>query len=199
MVERPCRPVWVQGCGVQQALRELLQRAVCVQDGGAVTTTREIPELTDVEFLAFRGRCDFFSAGGCWEWAGGISGNGYGHFVVQRDGRIVNLATHRLSYTLTFGAIPAGLCVLHRCDNKPCVRPSHLFLGTIQDNVRDQQRKGRKGRGEAGGNAKLTNAQALEIRSELAAGVSQHSLGRRFGVSRSTVDLIGRRVTFSHI
>ena len=80
---------------------------------------------------------------GCWLWTASLTGPGYGQFGVK--GR-VELA-HRVSYELHVGAIPDGLCVLHRCDVRHCVNPNHLFLGTHSDNSRDCVSKGRHGNG----------------------------------------------------
>lgn len=78
--------------------------------------------------------------GPCWLWAG--SGDGrYGSVSV--NGRVVK--AHRVSFELQFGEIPAGLMVLHHCDNPACVRPSHLFSGTQSDNLKDCASKGRSG------------------------------------------------------
>lgn len=76
----------------------------------------------------------------CWEWTGHANRSGYGR--VTRRGR--DLFAHRYSWELANGPIPDGLIVCHRCDNPPCVRPEHLFLGTHSDNMRDAQRKGRR-------------------------------------------------------
>lgn len=76
----------------------------------------------------------------CWTWTGGRINGGYGCFSVDGE---TNVAAHRFSYQLHNGEIPAGLVVCHRCDNPPCVRPDHLFLGTQLDNVRDMFSKGR--------------------------------------------------------
>jgi len=74
-------------------------------------------------------------AGACWEWEGSRFPSGYG--------RLKRMRAHRAVWEAVYGPIPAGLCVLHRCDNPPCVRPDHLRLGTQADNMRDRASKGR--------------------------------------------------------
>lgn len=78
---------------------------------------------------------------GCWTWKSGFHQFGYGQF--RRAGK--NYTAHRFAYALEFGPIPDGLCVLHHCDNPPCVRPDHLFLGTMSDNAQDCRKKNRHG------------------------------------------------------
>lgn len=73
----------------------------------------------------------------CWEWKGGVSGNGYGNFN--------NIRSHRFAYEYRNGAIPEGMYVCHHCDNKLCCNPNHLFLGTALDNMKDKINKGRTG------------------------------------------------------
>lgn len=84
-------------------------------------------------------RLDTTGSTGCWEWPGTRINDGYGQ--VQMRGK--RWYAHRLAYTLTFGQIPDGLMVCHHCDNPPCCRPDHLFLGTCLDNKADQRAKGR--------------------------------------------------------
>jgi len=76
---------------------------------------------------------------GCWNWAASLNNKGYGWFRIRGK----TFTAHRASWMLFRGSIPAGMCVLHKCDNPQCVRPSHLFLGTMRDNTQDMIRKGR--------------------------------------------------------
>ena len=78
----------------------------------------------------------------CWLWTASIVGNGYGGFSL--DGQMRR--AHRVAWELTFGPVPDGYQVLHKCDVRPCVRPDHLFLGTHTDNLRDAAAKGRVGK-----------------------------------------------------
>lgn len=76
---------------------------------------------------------------GCWEWTGGKQAKGYGYLFKRDEEKL----THRRVWAAIYGPIPDGLYVLHRCDNPPCFRPDHLFLGTKADNNRDMVEKGR--------------------------------------------------------
>ncbi len=76
---------------------------------------------------------------GCWEWQGKCTINGYGYIVHNGKG----LLTHRVSWELHKGPIPEGLVVCHHCDNRRCIRPDHLFVGTLADNNHDMMAKGR--------------------------------------------------------
>lgn len=138
----------------------------------------------------------------CWVWTASVAGGGYGQFGL-RHGKTV--PAHRLSWEMANGTIPDGLWILHRCDNKPCVNPNHLFLGTRQDNVDDMMAKGRHWirpcKGEQNGRAKLTDAQVKEIRARWATGVeSQSAIARDYPmISRIKVSEICRGKAWAHV
>ncbi len=80
----------------------------------------------------------------CWQWTGGCNSHGYGSI---RDGARGVMGAHKVAWELERGPVPDGLQVCHHCDNRRCVRVSHMFLGTIQDNMADRNAKGRQARG----------------------------------------------------
>lgn len=122
----------------------------------------------------------------CWEWDASISNNGYGRSSMKG----YPSQAHRVAYILYIGEIPDGMCVLHKCDNRRCVNPSHLFLGTYKDNAVDCTNKGRSP------SARLTVSQVLTIRSSTE---SQIVLARRYGVSVITIYRIRKRISYSHL
>lgn len=103
---------------------------------------------------------------GCWLWQLSTNHFGYGKASVPGHPNGWVLA-HRLSYELFVGAIPDGMCVLHKCDTPACTRPDHLFLGTHADNVADKVRKGRQPVGADAWQASplLSDAAVVELRS----------------------------------
>jgi hypothetical protein len=128
------------------------------------------------------------SEDGCWLWTAGKNGDGYGNASL-RDGKSGSIRAHRLSYQLHYGPIHEGMCVLHRCDVRACVRPDHLFIGTHADNAADRRAKGRNARqdGAFSNSAKLTESEVRAIRSDAR---SQKKIADTFGVSQMTIQRI---------
>lgn len=137
----------------------------------------------------------------CWEWTA-AKARGYGKIKI---GRAIKQA-HRLSWSWANGQEPPpDLCVLHRCDNRACVNPQHLFLGTFADNSADMVAKGRQARGERmselhrgelSGKAKITAEQAQAIRADQR---PQHEIAAQYGIAPTAVSKIKRRETWRYI
>lgn len=136
---------------------------------------------------------------GCWLWTASCDGAGYGQLSTGQ-GRKIEKAS-RISWRLHFGEIPAGMNVLHRCDNPPCVRPDHLFLGTKKDNSQDMVAKGRSPnrKGEQHPRCKLSDEQVIDIRRRFAAGEKQCDIADYFGINFRTVNLIVLNKTWTHL
>lgn len=136
----------------------------------------------------------------CWEWTGSTYSNGYGMFW---DGEKSVLA-HRFSYKMSNNQDPGNMYVCHHCDNRRCVNPDHLFLGTAQDNMRDASKKGRlehsnQLRGEQHPNSIFTNEDVLKIR-RLASNVdSLQELAEEFNTTHQAIRSIVNRRIWKHI
>lgn len=135
---------------------------------------------------------------GCWEWTGSTNGKGYGHF---RPGVGERASVHRFSYTLATGESADGKVVCHRCDNRRCVRPDHLFLGEHADNVRDRNEKERQARGVMVNTHKLTEDEVREARRDHGAdpALSWRSLGRRYRVHDVTIRRAVLGLSWKHV
>jgi len=128
---------------------------------------------------------------GCWEYEG--QGVSYARFMNANDQLEY---AHRVSWRLFRGAIPAGMFVLHECDNPKCCNPMHLFLGTQADNMRDKCLKGRQAKGASHGRSKLTEQDVIDIR---ASNDKQVTLAERYGVSQQLISFIQNYKIWTHL
>lgn len=147
----------------------------------------------------------------CWEWKGSKVKNGYGSIVNSlsgiRNGEQKTFLAHRVSYELFYNQSPVGMVVCHKCDNRSCVRPHHLFLGTAKDNVHDMISKNRQAtfeqlsnKGESNGAAKLNESQVLEIRKKYIPRVyTVKMLADEFSVSVPLIEKILARKVWKHV
>ena len=129
---------------------------------------------------------------GCWEYEGQRQ-NDYVRF--QNESNKLEYA-HRVAYRLMKGSIPAGLLVLHSCDNPKCCNPMHLFLGTHADNTRDKVAKGRHSYGDNHGKAKITDADAIDIYTSTDKGVD---LAEEYHVSQQLISAIKNKKVRKHL
>jgi len=130
---------------------------------------------------------------GCWPWLAGKNDKGYGRFYL--NGSVI--LAHRIAWMFAYGEIPKRKKVLHTCDNRACVNPAHLFIGTQADNMHDMNIKQRHGKGYKRPNAarenhygaKLSEKQIVIIRT-LQGKLTHKAIANRFGVSRQLIGMI---------
>lgn len=132
---------------------------------------------------------------GCWIWMGSNNGTGYSQFGI--NGKLY--LAHRVSFALFVGMIPDGMEVCHSCDNRACVNPAHLFVGTAQDNSDDMVKKDRQAKGENHGQHKLTEKDVYQIREMSKQGYTQQEVAEMFGINQSNICLILSERTWSWI
>ena len=129
---------------------------------------------------------------GCWIWNGVISTHGYGK--IGKNG-----LAHRKSYEYVYGKIPKGLQVCHKCDNRTCVNPAHLFLGTNADNLKDMTDKGRRARGSKIANSILDEQKVLEIRKKRLSGWEYQQIADEYKISWYLVRSVCKNRQWKHV
>ena len=160
---RPCAPGSAKDEGAWAAWKK------------GIPVERPLKDRFDEKFIAI-------GSNSCWQWVAGGNGKGYGQIWVDN---IRHESAHRVAWKFEYGPIPDGLHVLHKCDNRGCVNPSHLFLGTNADNMADMAAKGRA----FNGCMKISDAQVAQIRT-IGKSKTQREIGDEFGVSRGHIGRI---------
>jgi HNH endonuclease len=146
------------------------------------------------EFTTQSGDMKYIKNGDCWECSSHAV-NKHGYPVLSRNGKIGY--AHRFSYQDTKGPIPDGNVLLHSCDNRKCINPSHLTAGTQLENIADRVAKGRSAKGIANGRAKLSETQVQEILADIT--TPKKALARKYQVDPKMIRNIKNRTNWSHI
>lgn len=181
---------------------------------GKLKTYKAMPECSTEDLVRFFSKAELsFNEDECWHWKAGKDTGGYGCFSLNG----ITYTSNRVAYYLFNKQDPAYMHVLHTCDNRGCVNPKHLFLGTNYDNILDKMSKGRQGRpkGELSGpkkyperypkgsrmaNAKLTEDKVIEMRELYAEGIfSTYQLAEKYNVSQALIWYAISRKTWKHI
>jgi hypothetical protein len=132
----------------------------------------------------------------CWPWLAHRDKDGYGRIRLGGRGS-PDVQASRVVWEVTYGPIPEGLCVLHRCDNPPCCNPAHLFLGSDADNRADKIAKRRHSAGLTHGRLRINREQGAEILVLWAHGVTQREIAEHYGVSSQLISLVCLRKTWA--
>jgi len=155
----------------------------------------------------FEERIELIPFSTCWWWTGHLS-RGYGQFWIGNRGKGERHQAHRLSWIIHNGEIPDGMQVLHNCqnkghfeDNRSCVNPEHLFLGTHKDNMADMVNKGHSdtSRGEQKHSAKITELDVIKIRILVRNGAKQKDIASQFGLHPGSISVIVKRINWKHV
>lgn len=158
-------------------------------------------KLTNQDIRRFWTKVEKRSDGECWNWTGTGHPSGYGRIKIGRT----NILAHRLSFLLNFSVDPGEMCVCHHCDNRLCINPNHLFLGTRTDNNIDMMAKGRGDwslscKGSQHGQSRFTEEQIIEIRRLWSrGGLTQKNIALRFQTRQSVISRIVNGVSWSHV
>lgn len=132
---------------------------------------------------------------GCWDWKGSKGPGGYVNIRYNRK----KILAHRISWIIHNGEIPDCLFVCHKCDNRRCTNPDHLFVGTTQENTKDRDEKKRQIHGSRHHKSKLTESDVVEIKKRLVLGIPSKKIADEFGVTDGSIWFIKHGITWRHL
>lgn len=171
---------WPRGEGTRRA-------GECLSVGAVV-------KISQADVKRFSAKYERISDKKCWNWIAGLNHYGYGHFMLRHPKRMAR--AHRVAYQIYKGRIAKGKMVLHTCDNRACVNPKHLVVGTQLDNMQHCLRRQRFSVGVRHWRAKLTPRKVRSIRKDM----RKHAvIGALYGVSASTISDIKRFRYWVHV
>lgn len=155
---------------------------------------------SQIEKIKPRFESKFKKTNGCWIWKGSFSAKGYGFFHIGPKQKRRNYHAHRISYLIYIGEIPTNFCIMHSCDNPPCVNPSHLKAGTFFENSNDMVSKNRHRYGSRHKNSKITEKEVVLIRKDYTGKFGNIMyLSRKFGIDKAQIRRIIDKKSWKHI
>jgi HNH endonuclease len=161
-----------------------------------------LAESTEARFLRNinkNGPVSRFTNTPCWLWTGSGNKGNYGRVLISKSNPIRFVSAHRYSWTYYYGEIPHGSHVLHKCDNRRCVNPEHLKLGTAAQNSKDIVEHGNSLRGELNPRTKLTTNDVLEIRAKYSRGETLRAIAAQYSISLTNAHSITTRRSWAHL
>jgi hypothetical protein len=132
-----------------------------------------------IEDKRFWKKVNILGENDCWNWLGSKNKDGYGH--VGRNKK--NITASKYAWNITYGEIPDGMCVLHKCDNPTCVNPNHLYLGTRKQNSKDTKDRNRMG--NSGNRLSLKEIDKIKLMKNQ--GITNKEIGDCFNIAISTI------------
>ena len=180
--------------------RSLAPSALCVFSRARGLHLQENTQMLDLSLKdakRFWSKVALSSVDECWHWTAGLTPAGYGWFYTTKPK--MNHPAHRIAYFLAYRIQPGSLFVCHHCDVPTCCNPTHLFLGTHKDNMRDMRAKNRQNAGSEHHLAKLREPDIAIIRERLANRESLSSIASDYNVAKSQISRIKNGLQWKHM
>lgn len=160
--------------------------------------TNQYSNRTPLEYLLQNVEYDEYT--GCWNWIGNMFQGGYGQFKHRKFlGKITGINASRASWLIHNGHLDSSLFVLHKCDNRRCVNPTHLYIGTQKENMEDCVLKQRINKGVDRPQSKLTEENIREIKDLRKRHFSYRYIAKKYNVTPSAIFSAAKGIAWSHV